>query len=649
MAKPAKIKPELKAEVQAYLLGELAEAKRFDQNRAKDREYADQLLRGQRLGEVPKGDPQVVSTDAADAIESVLPDILEIFNGGDDPVTIKPRTVKSRDAARRMAELIRYQLAHQLPWFKVQYTWCKDALAYRNGYLQWGWEFRYRWLESEYERLQTKDLEEILWDGGEVLEQGQPWVWNGRQVGWLGCRVRERVIIKNQPLVKPIPPGAFLMSPGASDIEDAPFAAVRDYPAFHRVKQEAQSLGYDLEGIRPGAISSDDETAARLAERGREDGLGSSADDPERGRVERHVCWFHWDLDGDGELEPAMATLINDKLVSLGPNPYQTTPVISISPILDTHQHEGVSLIDKVKEFQHIKTALYRAVIKMIRFATGPQNLVERDAGVDLNSLLRGQPFSVVHVDAGKLGAVKPLERPGMPAEVRWFAEWIEALKEQRVGVTRLNQGLEGKSLNDTARGMLSLMAKADKRIRLIARLFAEMGYKPLFRALIKLNQEFIDRDLVVALTAEAEEDTVFTPDELGGDFDLIVNVGLGNSDKALTVQQGQQLLQILTGLSQAPGGAAMVTPQNIYQLIKTIIDAMGWQSGLIITDPDQGGEANGRGGIQPAAGGIAIPGGAGAAGGGLPGQPGGAGVPGALPPGAAPGAVGAVQGVGVA
>jgi hypothetical protein len=642
-------------EVVSHLLDEIAEAKRHDDAKAKDREYADQLLRGERLGNVPKGDPAVVSTDAADAIESVLPDLLEIFNGGDDPVTIKPRRVSSRPAARHMADLIRYQLAHQLPWFKIQYTWLKDALAYRNGYLQWGWDFSYRWEEVDYERLTHQDLEEIIWDGGQLLKPGEAWIWQERDsisgqlapkdVGYLGCRTKERVIIKNQPLIRNVQPGSFLMSPAAQAIEDAAFGAVRDYPSMYQVKREGRALGYDLEAIKPGPLRSDDESAAGWAERGRDDPLATAGLDELRGRVERWQCWFEWDVEGKGDVEPCLATLVNDQLVSFGPNPYGRIPVESISVILDTHRHEGVSLLDKVKEFQHIKTALYRAVIKMIRYATGPQALAERHSGVDLNMLLRGQPYSVVQVDPGKINTVKYLERPAMGGEVRWFAEWVEALKEQRVGVTRLNQGLEGKGLNDTARGMLSLMAKADKRIRLMARLVAELGYKPLFRALIKLNQEFIDRELVVALSDDAQEDTSFNPEDLGGDFDLVVNVGLGNSDKATTVQQGQQMLSILAGLNKTPGGQIMVTPQNIYQLVKTIFDAMGWQSSLFINDPEKEAAHAGPGAAAAGAPAGAPPNhGAGAAGFGPAGLGGVGGVPGGLSPEAAAGAAGEAQ-----
>jgi hypothetical protein len=642
-------------EVLSYLLAEIAEAKRHDRQRAKDREYADQLLRGEHLGDVPKGEPAVVSTDVADAIESILPDLLEIFNGGDDPVSIKPQRVASRQAAQHQRDLIRYQLAHQLPWFKIQYTWIKDCLAYRNGDLQWGWDYSFRWEENDYERLTFKDLEAIAWDGGKLLKQGEPWIWRERdpisgqlvpkQVGWLNCRAKERVIIKNQPLIRNIMPGSFLMSPSAQTIEDAAFGAIRDYPTMYRVKQEGRALGYDLGAVKGGPLRSDDESAAGWAERQRDDPLSGAGEDELRGRVERWQCFFQWDVRGNDEVEPCMATIINDRLVSFGANPYGRIPVESISPMLDTHRHEGVSLIDKVKEFQHIKTALYRAVIKMIRYATGPQVLAERQSGVDLNTLLRGQPLSVVQVDPGKINTVKYLERPAMGGEVRWFAEWVEALKEQRVGVTRLNQGLEGKGLNDTARGMLSLMAKADKRIRLMARLVAELGYKPLFRALIKLNQEFIDRELVVALSDDAQEDTSFNPEDLGGDFDLVVNVGLGNSDKATTVQQGQQMLSILAGLNKTPGGQIMVTPQNIYQLVKTIFDAMGWQSSLFINDPDKELAHAGPGAAAAGTPGAIAPNhGAGAAGFGPARLGGVGGVPGGLPPEAASGAAGEAQ-----
>ena len=67
---------------------------------------------------------------------------------------------------------------------------------------------------------------------------------------------------------------------------------------------------------------------------------------------------------------------------------------------------------------------------------------------------------------------------------------------------------------------------------------------KPLFRSLIWLNQNFVDRELIINISDT--EDLTITPDMLGGDFDLVVNVGLGNSDNVTTVKQMKEMLGVM-------------------------------------------------------------------------------------------------------
>lgn len=613
-----------------YLQAELAEARAYDDQRAQDRKKAHQLLMGKRLGKVRKGDPSVVSSDSSDVVESLLADLLEIYGGTDEPISIKPRRAEARRAAKLQSNLIKYQLQRQLPWFEVLYTVLKDGLSYRNGVIQWGWDFVYEWEEVEYERITAADLEEKLWDGGEMLEEGEPWLdLRGRQAGLLNCKLKERRISKDQPFVRAIMPGAFVISPSAKSIRDAAYCAVYDSPTWFQVQEEGAALGYDLDGVEVGPINSLEEASARLHERGRDDPLGKESSDPKRGRVERWVHYFRWPHKGG--MKHFMATTINDKLVAYGPNPYGRPNFEKWSPILDTHNFEGVSIIDLVEEVQHIKTAIYRALLKNIGNQLRPQTLVERGSGVNLNDLLRGS--EVLQANPGKANAVKPLERASIGADAYRVWEMVQGIKEERVGVTRLNQGLEGQSLNKTARGLMSLMEQANKRIRLIARLFGESLLKPLFRALIWMNQNFLDRELILALSDE--EDTVIRPEDLGGDFDLIVNVGVGNTDKAMAVQQGLQLLQVLGGLSENPAAQAMVKPRNLYELLKTIFENMGWHPGPYLSDPE---EAMEEAGGRP---------GAGAAGGAIPPHGAGPEGPGISELGGIPGAFGALAGAG--
>jgi hypothetical protein len=615
------------ARIRHHLDQALGEAKAWDEVKAEDRKKAYRYYRARKLGNPRPGQPRVVSSDVLDAVEAMLPDLLEIFAGSEEPVAIKPRTTRATDSARLNKHLLKYQRERQLNWFEFLYTWLKDGLLYRNGICRWGWKYEERVHEERYETIFLPELRQKLNQGAELVSYDRdiPSPLGGQALGLANAVIREIEVVTDQPEIEVIPPGNFLISRSAKTIKESPFVALRDFPTRYELSQAKEQLGYfDLNAIPKESVSSTEEEQASFQEIGREDPQAGDDEGPGQwARVERFTCYVLWPGD-DGEMVPMVATLANERLIGWQENVFKEPPFLSWSPILDTHKFEGISLVDLTMEYQHIKTTLWRALLSFMAHQTSPQHLYERDAGVDLNALLAGRPHSLVGVDPGKLGAVRALERPQLGSDVWRFIEFLESGKEQRLGVTRLNQGLMGGSLNDTARGMMSLMQKADKRLRLIARLFAEMGLKPLFRRLIKMNQEFIDQEMVLGVSEN--EDVNLSPEMLGGDLDLVVNVGLGNSDSAMTIQQMQQLLGILLQVGQTPQGQGLITPQNIYHVVRHIVEAMGRPGTQFVTDPD---EQGGMYGFAPNGQGAY-----GAAGTGMPGQVG--------PGPAGPGAVGA-------
>jgi len=630
--------PKDKDKLLAWLMNQKKQAASDDELKSADREEAYKLYLGRELGKPKKGQPAVVSSDCFDAVESILPDLMEIFASSDEPVTIKPRTIADREAALANRQLIKYQLERLIPWFLLNYSCIKSGLIYRNGYMRWGWDYRWRWDEKEYVSIAQDDLDAILSQGGEVLA-GEPIIdpMTGRQLGLRDAKVKERKVIKDQPLLEVLPPWNLLVSPDAPDIESAPFVAVRDFPTLDQVRRDGEMLKYfNLDQLTTG-VETPGEEAAHHHALGYGDPRQAEEIDPLRGRVERWTCYVMWDT-GDGKLAPMIATLVGDTLVGWQDNVFETPPIEKWSPILDLWKLQGISIIDITKEFQHVKTTLWRTIMSQVAHQNAPQWLAERGSGLDINALLSGRPRSVTFVDEGKAASVRALERQPIGSDTWQYYGVVDAMKEQRLGVTRLNQGLDAETLNKTARGMLSLMRAAQKRIRLIARLYAESLLKKIFRRLIWLNQNFVDRELVINLTEG--EDIAIHPDMLGGNLDLIVNVGLGTSDNEVTIQQGMQLLQILSSLASSPGGQAMVSPENIYQTVRRIIEAMGWSAAAHITDPAnvQGAQPNGQipsgpgpGGGLPATAGAGPGGGPATAVGGL--QPPDGALPGQLSP----------------
>ncbi|NCC91202.1 MAG: hypothetical protein EOM01_12735 [Spirochaetia bacterium] len=159
--------------------------------------------------------------------------------------------------------------------------------------------------------------------------------------------------------------------------------------------------------------------------------------------------------------------------------------------------------------------------------------------------------------------------------------EFVQTQLEQRSGVTRYNQGLDAKSLNKTATGISAIMNASAQRIELIARIMSD-SIRRLYKMMLELNQQFIDQEMVVRIFNESLE---IAPDDLAGNFDVEVDIGGATGKEETEVEQMLGLLQQSTLLLQV----GVMTPQNVYESVKKIMELWGWKDyEKFINDPKE-------------------------------------------------------------
>lgn len=135
---------------------------------------------------------------------------------------------------------------------------------------------------------------------------------------------------------------------------------------------------------------------------------------------------------------------------------------------------------------------------------------------------------------------------------------------------------------HNTATGISAILGQSAQRLELVARMFAETGISELFRFMVSLNQKFVDQETVVRLT---NKQLRISPDDLNGNFDLVVNAGISISTKESTIMTLQTMLTALMQTQAA--GIPIVTPQNIYNLFKKWIESAGFKNyNDYVTDP---------------------------------------------------------------
>ena len=520
----------------------------------------------------------LVSTDVADTIEWALPSLMKVFTGSDEVITIQGVTEEDDQNAEVMQSLLVYQLQRQNKFFPILYNWMKDALITGMGIIKCYWE-RTEGYTPETAQLNADALKLLAQTGVEITSVEGPDVMGDFTVTW-----NSPYYIKNSPKLENILVSEFLYSPDAKNLEDANFVAHRKKVTMSHLRQkEREGIYANVDMVHP-----DNGPVSWITDQV-EDVIGdhytplhNNQQDKAREEVTIYECYTKIDFNGDGILEDMIITVAGDVILRAEPNYMGRHPFFSISPTKDPHRiWVKRSYAELIGELQDMKVALTRQIVQNIALTNDPKMILAEDSinisdYIEGRKVIRKKPGSSM----GDVAMAMPVNQ--LSPQTFQFLEYLEGQKENRTGITRYNQGLDANSLNKTATGISAILGQSAQRLELVARMFAETGISELFRFMVSLNQKFVDQETVVRLT---NKQLRISPDDLNGNFDLVVNAGISISTKESTIMTLQTMLTALMQTQAA--GIPIVTPQNIYNLFKKWIESAGFKNyNDYVTDP---------------------------------------------------------------
>lgn len=538
--------------------------------------YADKDYYARKLPRLSKVS-SLVSTDVTDTIEWALPSLIKVFTGGDEVVTVQGSSEEDDRNAEIMQQLLVYQLQRQNRFFPILYNWMKDALITGMGIIKCYWDRKedYQLLEQS---MNMRAFQELTQQNVEIQSVEGPDMFGIVRVQYLSP-----YYVKNAPVIENILVSELLYSSDAKSLDEANFVAHKKKVTMSYLRErEQQGIYANVDQITPKpktGIMNDDQVEQVIGDNYQ----GSSQeDDDARAEVTLYECYTKLDWNNDGVLEDMIITIVDDVVLRVEPNYMGRHPFFAISPTKDPHRiWVKRSYAELIGELQDLKVALTRQIVQNIALTNDPKMILAEDA-INIDDYVKGR--AVIRKKANH-----PMQDVAMSMPVNQlspytyqFLEYIESQKENRTGITRYNQGLDANSLNKTAMGISQIMGASTQRLELIARMFAETGVYELFRFMIGLNQKFIDQNTVIRLT---NKELAISPDDLQGNFDLIVNAGISIASKESTQLMLQSMLTALMQVRAA--GIPIVTPDNVYNLFKKWIEAAGFKNYAdYITDP---------------------------------------------------------------
>ncbi len=574
-------------ELKAIVAAEIADATAFAGGRlAEERRKALDYYLGEPFGNEQEGRSQVVSTDVADTVEWILPSLLRIFTGGDEVVRFEPTGPEDEEVARQATEYVNWIFQRDNPGFLIFYTLFKDALLQKNGIVKLWWNAgetaeRETYLGKTYEELQLlladPDVEPIEHSAHEetVIVAGADGLPDEARVTLHDITVKRRRR-RGRVKIEPVPPEEFLISRRARSIDEAPFVA-------HRVRRTVSELiaaGYDRRLVETlaGDDAPDSTLEAEARRRLEEEAGPGSAGEVDRSRREIWVteCYVAADWDGDGIAERRKVTVAGEGADILDNEPFDGVPFISVTPILMPHCFYGLSIADLVMDLQLLKSTILRQILDNLYLSNNGRHVISDQ--VNLDDMMTSRPGGIVRLKPGAMpsqGHVMPLETPLVAAAAFPVLDYLDGVREGRTGVTRYTQGLDADTLNKTASGISQIMAAAQQRIELIARVFAETGVTDLFRKILRLVGAHQNGPRIIRLRNRW---VPMDPRSWNSEMDVSVNVGLGTGNRDQMLGHLNAILGIQAQAIEQQGGVdgPLVTLGNVYNTLAKIVENAG-------------------------------------------------------------------------
>lgn len=524
---------------------------------------------GELFGNEREGYSKYVSREVFKAIEWGLPALLRVFTGGVKAVEFKATGPDDVEQAKLETDIVNHWFfdgSDEESGFMVLYSWLKDIMLYPNGYVRVRVEERDEDEVTELEGL-TRDELNALREGEDEADITPAMTHDGRFDVTVRKTVKQRSI-----KVLPVAPDTAIIDHKHTKLntDGARFVCIREQVT----RSDLLTEGFTEDELDDCRQDSDPEFNSERIIRlfySDEDPEQDSESDIESDDAEeyfwRHECWMHVDWDDDGVSELRHITMIGSRILENEPTDY--CELVAASAIHITHKHVGMSYAETVSDLQELMSTLIRQLLDNVYKQNVQRLFINENAILSDNStmdqLLDGTSEFVLFRGSPAESVMPEVVQP-IVAEIAAVIDQFKEESQLRTGVAP-QLSLDPSVLEKSTMGaFIGALEQASQRLELLARLFAETGFKQVFQKIhyclrtyfkgaqkVEVNGQWIDID----------------PSKWRKRSNMTVNVGLGFNNKQAMVTLLTTLLQI----QKEALGEGLTDPTKIFHTLDKLIE----------------------------------------------------------------------------
>jgi hypothetical protein len=563
------------------------EARDYNDRLAPSRVRALRQYNGEPQGDEEPGRSAVVLTDVHDTIAAVMPSVMRVFAGAENPVEFEPHSDGDEAAAGQATDYVQHVVFNECDGFRAIHDATLDAFTLKAGWVRWWWDTAIRVTSEHYTGLLEPQCAALITQPGvramrvtrrpateeeRIGLDGSPEAQMVQSAPGVPLLLFDVTLTRRNPrnavAVGAVPSESVWIDPDASGPHDARGlfivreVGVSDLVALGIPEQLIVSRISEPAARRNDMVTRRRDRRAAMVSR-------SAPPDPALRRLTYTEGWIRVDYDGDGIAELRHVQAIGDNGQDiLAHGPASEIPLSRITPFYVPHKAIGESYADRTGDLQVVNTRIMRNILDSMTESIHPRTVI-KDGAVPVDDVLNTEMGAVIR--EREAGAVRELTKPFIGPAALPLLDVTAAIRESRTGITRGSQGLTAESLQSTAPIAVSAqLSAAQDRIELVLRCIAE-GLKPLYSGVLGLMCAHQDRTRVVRLRGKW---TPVDPRPWMAGFNVVVRVGVGHGssmDRVATfgaiAQKQEQILETL-----GPNNPLV----TIGQYSNTLADMMG-------------------------------------------------------------------------
>ena len=485
---------------------------------APERVLATNMYHGKPLGNEVAGRSQARMTEVRDGILGALPGILRVIHGPEHTVEFVPKRGDAVPAAEQATDYARYIYEEDNKGLLVTHSVLKDGLLKKIGVVKWGMDESAERRTDRYAGLTQEDLFLLASEEGAemkiVSEQG-------------GMYVAEvtRQVPSGRIWVKAVPPDDFFWNREARDKDEALLIGHRE----RLTKSQLLALGVSESDIEEYGGATPESTREEDARR--QVTATGFQEDPEMGDSNRrHIYCEVFFRMADGLRK--ICTLGNGYAV-IKNVPVGSVPFAVWSPDPEPHAMLGGSYYDRLKDLEVINSALLRGFFDALSVSLFPRP-VYVDGQVSVADILNTGINTPIR--ARMPGMVSFEVIPFTGDKVLPALQMTREMVERRTGNKDGAMSMDMDALQSTDKGAVdAALLSAQAQPEMLARLFAEMVMKPMYRGILELASLPQSKARIIRLRGQYVEVNPVTWDR---DMDVAVNVAIGstNTDRKVAI-----------------------------------------------------------------------------------------------------------------